>query len=391
MHIARCAGKVPYLLGQASAQPAMRLDADWLDAVHDELNCGNIVVSAADGLGQQADPKHLTTKRTGAAFDPNAEAPRWQQFLDEVLPDYDVQEYLQRLVGYTVLGSKNERVIIFLHGGGRNGKSVAVETISRVLGDYATTVSNALLKKRKFEDANAASPELASLKGARMIVTSEFEDGDQLSTGFLKHLLGAEVVRARPLYGEPISFPMTGTFWISTNHMPKLGASQAVWDRIRLVPFDVRITDEQVDVDLQAKLYTEAPGILNWILDGAAAYLKSGLTVPAVILEAAQDAKTDQDPLADFLDEWVEEGAAFSVTNGELFEVYRNWSMASTGNSLSKESFGAALADLGRFAPSQNVWNIDHTKRGRGWKGLKLRGTPSAAASMSIFRPAQEA
>lgn len=384
-HVNKMGGRIPYLLGQASKQPEMRVDAAWLDSDPDELNGGNVLLHIPSGTASPTDYRYQVTKLLGAEYRTDATAPRWEQFLGEVLPDEEVQRYVQRLVGYTLMASRNERVVIFLHGVGRNGKSVLVETLSEVFGDYAVTVSNALLKKRKFEDANAASPALASLKGARMIVTSEFESDDQISTSFLKHVVGGEKVSARPMYGEPITFPVWGTFWISTNHMPNLGAGRAVWDRIRVVPFDVRIADDAVDPDLKSKLLKEAPGILNWALEGVQGYLKEGLREPNSLREATSAVRTDQDPLADFLAEWAEEGETFSVTTAELYEMYRSWALHAEGTALTKDAFGKALGDLGRFAPSKNVWNIEHTKRSRGWTGLKLVGTPSAAAAMTIF------
>jgi putative DNA primase/helicase len=367
-HISKSAGKIPYLVGLASKDPIMRASVDWLDSQRGFLNCRNAVVDLRNGDTMAPNPKDRLTRRTGALCIPGAEAPRWEAFLAQVLPDAEVRAYVQRLVGYSLLGDANERLIIFLYGIGRNGKSVFVETVREILGDYAVgTPVTTFLKK---PNASGPSNDLARLRGARFIAASEFEEGAKVNTALLKQVTGDEKITARPMYGEYFDFPFEGTIWVSTNHMPFVGVQQAVWDRIKTIPFTVRIPDYEVDVRIKEKLLAEAPGILQWALEGCRQYMAHGLTEPASISQGAMEQRSDQDLLAPFVEDVCDVDASYTVHSADLYKAYQWWAVQHGENVLSSRTLGLRLKDAG-YMPAR-------TPSARLWRGLRIKATVEA-------------
>lgn len=368
-YIKKMAGRIPYLVNLAAKDDRIRTSVSWLDQNHNELNCGNVIVDVKGGYVGANDPAQHSTKKTNALYLPGAACPQWEAFLATVLPDPELREYVHRLVGYTLLGGMSERLAIFLYGGGRNGKSVFVETLREVLGDYAvgTPIHTFLAKP----NASGPSNDLARLRGARLVAASEFEEGAKVNTALLKQVTGDEKITARPMYGEYFDFPFVGTIWISTNHMPFVGAQQAVWDRIKVIPFTVRIPDEKVDVQIKKKLLAEAPGILAWMIEGAQQYLAYGLDEPPAVVAKSWEMRNDQDLLAPFVGECCELGIEHSALASDLYRQYTWWCMQSGEKAMTKRTFGLRLSDSG-FTPHRGTGGV------RSWVGLRLKAMVGA-------------
>lgn len=363
-HILKSAGKIPYLLGLAAKTPELRAETSALDANRSWINFGNAVVDVKDGTLMVPDPLDRLTKRTAVAYRPNAEAPQWERFLADVLPDPALREYVQRLAGYSLLGDVNERLLVFLFGEGRNGKSVFVEVLRELLGDYAlgTPVTTFLKKMSGGEQSN----DLARLRGARFIAASEFEEGARVNNALLKRVTGDEKITARPLYGEFFDFVFEGTIWVSTNHMPFFGSDLAVWDRVKVIPFTVRIPDEAVDVRIKSKLLAEGAGILQWVLDGARQYLAHGLEEPTSLLQTRAELRDEQDLLSVFVTERCEVDADYCDTSSGLYLSYTEWAVMAGEKPTSKRTFGIRLKAAGypeaRFSGGT-----------RGYRGLRVK------------------
>lgn len=369
-HIVKTAGKIPYLIALASKTPEMRAETSALDANRSWINFGNAVVDVKDGTLMVADPLDRLTKRTTVPYKPNASAPLWESFLRDVLPDPALREYVQRLAGYSLLGDVNERLLVFLYGEGRNGKSVFVEVLRELLGDYALgTPVTTFLKKM---DGGQNTNDLARLRGARFIAASEFEEGARINNALLKRVTGDEKITARPLYGEFFDFIFEGTIWVSTNHMPFFGNDQAVWDRIKVVPFTVRIPDDAVDVRIKSKLLAEGAGILQWVLDGARGYLAHGLEEPLSLLTARGDLRLDQDLLSAFVEERCEVDFDHVDTSNSLYLAYVEWATMAGEKPTSKRTFGIRLKAAGYEA-------VRLTDGLRAWRGLRRKSSVSVS------------
>ena len=148
------------------------------------------------------------------------------------------------------------------------------------------------------------SIDLARLKGARLVTTSEIEQGKPLSESLIKQITGGDEITARFLYGEYFNFKPTSKIFLATNHKPKIrGADNGIWRRIKIIPFTVTITPEQRDRNLTEKLTAEKSGILSWFIQGYAIWRKEGLQEPDAIRDANEEYRMDMDSVGTFIND----------------------------------------------------------------------------------------
>jgi putative DNA primase/helicase len=317
-----------------------RFDTDpWL------LNVRNGTLDLRTGeLREHRQPDSIT-KLIDINYDPDAECPRWLAFLERVLPDEDVRRFVQRAIGYSATGSARERCVLIAHGTGKNGKGVLLQTIRTILGEYAVRApSETFLAKRGESIPN----DVAMLRGARFVFASETNEGRRLAEATVKDLTGGEDISARFMRGEWFSFVPTFTPWIATNHRPVIkGSDEAIWDRIKLIPFAVRIPDEEQDPDLVDKLKAEYPGILAWIGRGAAEWYRDGLGRPKAIAEATGGYRAEMDLLGTFIEEHCYLGPTERETAKHLYHAYKDWCEAGGEKPETKTAFGLRLRERG--------------------------------------------
>jgi putative DNA primase/helicase len=208
--------------------------------------------------------------------------------------------------------------------------------------------------------------DLARLKGARFVTVAETEEGRRLAEGAVKAMTGGDAVTARFLHAEFFDFKPQFKLWLSTNHKPVIRGTEAgIWDRIRLVPFTVRIPDDEVDPELPAKLRAEGPGVLNWLLAGLAAWRGRGLDPPAAVLAATEGYRQEMDVLGAFLDEVCLEGAQLKATAKALYGAYTRWCERTNEHRETQRWFGMRLAERG--------FQRHRLSGGYAWLGLQLR------------------
>lgn len=296
--------------------------------------------------GKQSD---RITLSTGIAFDPAATCPRWEQFLVEVFGDDPaLLAFIQRAVGYSITGSSKEQVWFLLYGAGSNGKSTFVDTIYRLLGDYAgDTPAATITSNTGFTTGGAATPELAALRGKRFITCSETEEMAKLSASRLKMLVGDNPITARALHKMPVTFPVSFKLWLTTNHLPKIDDdSEGFWRRVRLIPFLRTFSGAARDNDLENKLRSELPGIFNWALAGAKSWYAHGLGTPPSVMLATNQYRQAADPIQEWMSDRVLIHDAFKTSAKDLFDDYLSWGKRNgmgEKDLLSATSFGRRL------------------------------------------------
>ena len=207
--------------------------------------------------------------------------------------------YLKRLVGWSLTADVREQILPFLYGGGQNGKSVFLNTIRAMLGDYAMQAPpNFLLAK----DREQHPTELSDLFGKRFVCTIEVEKGKQFALALVKMLTGGEPVRSRRMREDFWEFAPTWKIWLAANDKPKVKAQdKATWRRIKLIPFEVTIPDGEVDPTLGATLLDELPGILNWAIKGCREWQQYGLQEPSEVTTATDQYRVESDLLGQFV------------------------------------------------------------------------------------------
>jgi putative DNA primase/helicase len=244
----------------------------------------------------------------------------------------DLVTYMHRALGMSLSGNVSARQVFFCHGGGDNGKSVSLKTILHIAGDYGQRMQSSTLEAATFaKGGGGASDDIASLKGVRFACISEIEDGTRLASALLKDLTGDEKLTARHLYKSQFTFQPELHCWVAANHKPIVPADdQAVWNRLRLIPFDAVISESDKDPELGDKLKDEAPGILATLVRGCLEWQQDGLTTPKAVLEASASYRDEQDTFKDFLD-YIADGN-FVMTPSALRDTYNHWVRENTSD-----------------------------------------------------------
>lgn len=366
-------------LKMAQSEPGVKVTIAQIDANPMLFNVRNGTIDLATGqlhVHRRADG---ISKLAPASFHPGANSALWQAFLDRIFDgDEELIAFIQRAVGYSLTGHVGEQCLFFLYGTGQNGKSVFVQTLLSVLGEYAQKAPTEMIMKQERSSSGGATPDMARLRGVRLAVTAELEENQRLGESRLKDLTGSDRIVARKLYCEPIEFDPTHKLWIYGNHKPTIrGTDDGIWRRIRLVPFAVTITNEEKDPDLFQKLRAERDGVLAWAVRGCLEWQEKGLGLSHVVAQATSAYRNESDRLGDFLDECCVVQADTACSKSELYSAYERWCRESGEYTVSKKKLGQRLAERG-LTEGRNA-------AGRYWQGLGLQ--PQTMNNVGMTHP----
>ena len=282
-------------------------------------------------------------------YDKYALCPTWIDFVDQItLGDTELAEYLQRLVGYSMTGLTHEQIMIFLVGDGSNGKSTFVNIIKEIMGSYGKQTNSSTFIAKNDKSSNGANNDIARLNGSRFVSAIESEQNEKLSESIVKQVTGGEPVLARFLNQEFFEFIPQFKVFFTTNHKPIIkGVDNGIWRRIKLVPFNLRMTEEEKDKKLTEKLKNEMSGILNWCLEGAMKYLEDGLKEPKIILTSVNSYKNEMDILEPFIVEECEIDEDSKIIARDLYNHYVNFCALEGENKLNNRAFYRILETKG--------------------------------------------
>lgn len=348
--------------------PYLSISVDKLDADPMKINVANgTLVVRRGGEGDYItfkphDPADLITKMSPVNFDKAATCPIYDAFLAKIQPSDTMRRFLHQWGGLSLTGDTSEQKLAFLYGKGRNGKSTLVDIWSTVAGDYGETVPiETFLDHGKARGAGQATPDLAILPGKRMLRTSEPEKGSKLAESLIKLVTGGEPIQARHLNRDFFKFYPRFKLTMSGNYRPQIGGTdEGIWRRMRLVPFNVAIMKEEIDIHLSDKLRKEASGILNRLLDGLRDWCDHGLSEPDEVIEATAQYRSDSDPLGRFLQTCVEASSGTRVQSSVMHELFDAWCKSSGEKTWSPRGFGLALKERGFVSKQSNVmWWLD--------------------------------
>jgi P4 family phage/plasmid primase-like protien len=260
--------------------------------------------------------KHLVKTVADVEYDPKATCPKWQEHIEMCLPDDEVRREVQRELGAALLG-KNCQFAPIWYGEGKNGKSVTVETLRCIFGDFYATASRQLLDCIESSASSHTEP-LMRVIGKRLVVMKELSQGTKLITNAIKHLTGGEVLEGRaPFAKRSVAFEPSWLLLITTNHKPRITETDyGVWRRMRVIPWEQVIPQESERPyhEVIATLKAEASGILNWLLEGYRDFAADPYWVPEKVLVATEEYREMQDRLLPFF----EAACEFREINGEL-------------------------------------------------------------------------
>src|ERR687897_1428947 len=329
----------------SQARPYLAVGMEELDRDPWLINCQNGTLDLRTGKLKDHDPADRITKIVPADYDPDAPCPRFEQFLKETLVDEAVISFVKRYSGYTLTGITRERLLAILYGFGKNGKTTLVELLRDVMGGYATNTDTETLLMKRYQ---GVGNDVAALKGARFVSAAEVEQGRRLAESKVKQLTGRDTVSARFLFGEPFNFTPEFKLWLSTNNKPVIqGTDDALWDRIRLIPFTQRFDGDRQDPKLSEKLRAEMPGVLAWMVEGCLEWQEHGLEEPKTVTDATKQYREEMDTLAAFLDEVCVVGPHYRVLAERLYQRYAMWCDTSGERKDPKKAFVERLEERG--------------------------------------------
>ncbi|MFC8349576.1 phage/plasmid primase, P4 family [Streptomyces sp. NPDC057280] len=357
---------VKALLQQAQAAPGLSLDPDVLDGDIYVLCTPGGVADLHTGELRKPDPFQDMHSRATTVAPQAMPIPRWQRFLEETFGDDDkgreTISFLHLLLGYSVTGDVGAQILPFLYGAGANGKSVLLEVMMHILGDYANAAPPGfLMEKGKFAEH---STELTELHGRRIVVCSELKPDDKFNEARVKLLTGGDTITARRMRQDFFTFTPTHKLWLLGNHKPEVGTGgYAFWRRIRLVPFERTVSDARKIDNLGHELVRdEGPGILNWLIEGARRYLatRDPLHGPASVRLATEAYEKTEDHIGRFLTERCTKGSDLRVEQKLLYETYGYWCSDEGIRPATSRAFASRIRqEVGLSSPSEMIKSND--------------------------------
>lgn len=319
-------------LSIARAQPSIAtVHTDW-DKGLDVIAVENGVIELKTGELRDGKPEDLISYHVPLNYDPKTDCPLWKKFLSEVFDgNAEVIEFVRRAVGYSLTGQITEQCLFLLVGKGANGKSTFLDTLHEILGIYSYSAPFSTFERTQ-NSGSQQTNDIASLAGKRLVSASEPNEGVTLSESRIKSLTGGEHISARFLHQEFFEFKPTFKIWLGVNHLPRvLDDSDGFWRRVRRIDFPVKFyspdeehnsSDKPKDKELPARLRAEHAGILNWAVQGAVDWYKSGLKTPVSVSAATQTYRTDSDPLHEFFAEHCMQGPEYEILGDSIFKAY---------------------------------------------------------------------
>ncbi|CYV75591.1 TPA: DNA primase [Streptococcus suis] len=350
-----------------TAKPMLAIDISELDKNDMLLNTPDATYDLKCGLsGSQAHSATDYLTKITTASPGNQGMGLWQETLATFFcGDQELIDYVQMVVGMAAIGKVYQEHMIIAYGGGANGKSTFWNTIARVLGSYSGKLSaDALTMSNK----RNVKPEMAELKGKRLIIASEMDEGMRLNTGLVKQLCSTDEIYAEKKYKDPFHFVPSHTLVLYTNHLPKVGANDdGIWRRLIVIPFNAKITGKSDVKNFADHLYDNAaPAIISWIIEGAEKAIKANFKtkLPKVVQESVRAYREANDWLGHFIEENCEIVKGHIQKSGDLYSAYRAYALQNGEYVRSTTDFYTALESAG--------YNRQRTSKFNAIVGLKL-------------------
>lgn len=297
------------------------------------------------------DRADLISKVAPVVYDPEARCPQWRTFLERVQPEKSVRRFLQRFYGYSITGLTDAQAFLVNHGSGANGKSTFIEVIHRVIGPYGGLLNPESFTGTNQRRGDQATPDLADLVGVRCLRISELPERARLQDNLIKAVTGGEPMKVRQLNQPFFTFRPVFKPTMSGNARPPIDdISEGLWRRLFLVPWSVMIpAEERKSFDEVQRIFeAEWSGILNWLVEGALAYLDTRrLDPPDIVVAATADYREDMDPIGEFLKACVQGQDGALTQAGKLYGVYLSWCDDSGMRPATRTLFGRTVPKHG--------------------------------------------
>lgn len=335
------------------ARDTMRIEASAFDANPYLINCQNGTFNLKNGKFYPHKAEDFLTLQTDFEYtDTPNDFPRWNQFIDEIMEsDTEKAGYLQKALGYSILGKASEDCMFVEYGPQtRNGKSVLNESIRLALGDYATVSPIEKLCEHGSINPESPSPELAKLKGKRFVTLSEPKRSITLDASIVKRLTGGEAISARELRKDPFLFVPQLTMWMSCNDLPRVNdKSLFTSNRLRVIQFNRHFDETEQDKSLkdQFRSMEARQGIFKWLVEGYKRYHFEGLIMPDKMKTVVRQYQDSNDTVLQFIQAQCEQVEGETERRSELYRQFQSWARTEGFEKLTKSVFFNELESHG--------------------------------------------
>ena len=378
--------KLKAMVENAQSEAGIAVQPEDLDTNPWLLNVANGTLNLQTGETRPHQQTDLITKCLPTAYDPQAHCPTWRRFLWRIMggsqgedsPDMSVGDleqrrladerataliaYLQRAAGYTLTGSTREQCLFLCCGPTKTGKSTYLALLRSLLGPYGKQTD---IQTFMHKDRPEVRNDLADLAGTRYVYAVESQEGKRLAEGLVKQMTGGvDAIKARFLYEELFEFRPMFKAYLGTNHAPQIKDSDdAIWERIRRIPFTVQIPKAECDKDLEQQLLAELPGILAWAVQGCQAWQDAkDLLEPQAVVDSTQEYRAEMDVVARFLEECCRFHEQFRIKAGDLHTAFVAWAEGTGVPTMTLKELGKRLDDKRIEKRTSNfVWRLGLT------------------------------
>ena len=353
------------MLKMAQSEPGIPVLPEQMDTNRWLLNVQNGTIDLKTGELLPHRKSDLITKMVPVKYDPDATCSRWLEFLETIMAgDDEMVNYLCRVAGYALTGDAGAQCLFVCHGNGQNGKSTYLNVKQSILEDYALQTGFDTFTIKKNEGIRN---DIARMRTARMVVAIETGDGKRLDEQVVKQLTGGDKVTARFLHQEHFEFRPQFKVFLAANQKPTIyGQDFAIWRRVKLIPFDVKIPPETRINNYERVLLEEKEGILNWMVFGCLEWQRIGLADPEKVKMATEAYRSEMDVLEEFIDSCCMMADGLKTSHGILYAAYEGWCEESKEVPFKTRTFAKMLQSRGF-----NYTKVHHLKT---WKGIGLRG-----------------
>ena len=350
-------------------QPGMSVSAGTFDQQAHLLSMVNGTFNLDTGELQPHNSKDMISKQFNASYDPSATCPRFEQFMAEAFPDEQTRHYVQKAMGYSLLGEADQRKLFMLYGPSGTGKSQLTRVMELLYGSYGGTAAASTFRVRRGE---VITNDLHDLRGKRFISSSETSVDTVMDEELIKRFTGNDIITSRTLYQDNQSWRPVGVIWMATNHLPQLNSDDdAIWNRVVPIPMNTVFAgrEDQIGAFAERVLLPEADGIFNWLLAGVAAYRAEGLTMDTGQLSEGLSAyQVETDTVAQFILDGTEEETLLpnpdsSAPSQVLYDLYGEFCRRVGVRALGIRRFKHRMERLGYQSYRSN---------GIRWRGLSI-------------------
>jgi putative DNA primase/helicase len=334
------------VLGVLQTWPDIYATIDDFDDYHHLLNCDNGVLDLESMRLSSHSPMDSFTYCLPIKYDPDADQTEWTYFLRNCGLSNEILDFLQEFFGYCLTGATSEEILLYFRGKSRSGKGVITETFLELMGPLGQGVNFRMFTTDR--GADTQNFDMAPLKGKRFIVAGEQNRKDGLNEATVKMITGGDSIYCAFKHKNHFSYRPQYKVVLTSNHMAWADpADEAVWGRLRIVPFEKSFLGKE-DKTLKARLKEpeNIQGVLAWAVAGAYRWYTNGMSYPKIMKDELDKSRSSASTVIAFVEDECKFDPAGMVEVTTLYDNYKTYCAAEGYGSLGRPRFKEEIATI---------------------------------------------